>query len=157
MTSDRTTIAILLTTILVIAAPALFLLRALPPAELTPAEKELATFSSPPVSMAATPQPITFSGKICPVPTPPKPVAPVVKIPNLAGFADKIRKKFPLRTLSSNPVVSMIYYAGYTRMAIINNHVVHEGADFDGGTIVTIEKTRVLMRKAGKDIWLTTE
>lgn len=157
MNSDKTIVAIAATTVVVLAVPLFLHFRTLPPAQLTAAEKELTTFTNQPVTMAAAPQPLTFSGKSCPVPPPPKPPPAIVKAPLLSGFADKIRSTFAARTLSSKPVVSMIYYAGYTRMAIIDRHVVNEGAELDGGVVVTIEKTRVLWRKAGKDLWLTTE
>lgn len=49
----------------------------------------------------------------------------------------------------------MISYDDSTKMAIIDNRVVNEGSRIDGGVVVKIEQTRVLIRKDGKDLWLT--
>jgi hypothetical protein len=154
MTADKTVVSIVLTLLLVMAIPATLLLLKLPDSELTPSEKELISFSNPSVAIT-TPSPLrTFTGRTCPVTKPAK---------ANRDSADKSLKgpsyikSTPPRSLASLPVVSMIYYAGSTRMAIVDGHVVNEGSDLDGGVIIKIDKNQVLMRKAGKDLWLTTE
>lgn len=154
MTADKTVVSIVLTLFLVVAIPAMLLLRKLPDSELTPSEKELIGFSNPSVAIS-TPSPlITFTGRTCPVTKPVKPDG-YSKDKNLK--APSSIKSIPSRSLGSLPVVSMIYYAGSTRMAIVDGHVVNEGSDLEGGVIIKIDKNQVLMRKAGKDLWLTTE
>ena len=161
MTADRTIPTILFVSFLVIAIPAALFFRKLPKADLTPSEKELIDFSNKSVDMSLPrPQP-TFSGRACPVKATLGKSGDVTTKsgkPVSAPNATPMNAKSGLpRSLASRPAVSMIYYAGSTRMAIIDGHIVHEGSALDGSRIVKIEATRVLMRKNGKDLWLTTE
>ena len=161
MTADKTIPTILLVLFLVFAIPAALFFRTLPSTGLTPSEKELASFSNQPVVLSTLQPQSTFSGLACPVTAPPKPetnvsgkMAATIPAPNAAT---KNISKVPARSLSSLPVVSVISYDEYSRMAIIDNHVVNEGSVLDGGVIVKIEKSRVLMRKNGRNLWLTIE
>jgi hypothetical protein len=157
MTVDRTISTILLVSFLVIAIPVALFFRKLPNAELTPTEKELINFSNQPVVMSLPLPQAAFSELVSPV----RVASP--KNGNITAISGKpITARISVKnglppSLGSRPSVSMIYYEGSTRMAIVHDHVVHEGSVLDNGMIVKIEKTRVLMRKAGKDIWLTTE
>ncbi len=161
MTADKTIPTVLLVSFLVIAIPAALFFRKLPNADLTPSEKELIDFSNKPVAMSLPRQQPAFSGLASPVKATLRKSGDAttksgksVSTPNAASMNAK--NDLP-RSLASRPTVSMIYYAGSTRMAIIDDHVVHEGSALDGSRIVKIEETRVLMRKNGKDLWLTTE
>jgi hypothetical protein len=51
----------------------------------------------------------------------------------------------------------MIYTEGYVKTAIIDGQVLHEGSFLGSSRIVAIEKSRVLMRTAGKEIWLSID
>lgn len=161
MTADKTIPIILTVLFLVFAIPAALYFRKPPATVLTPSEKALTSFSNKPVAMASLQAQITFSGRACPVTLSPKTggissvksattISPPVAVTNSA-------KKSPARSLASLPVISMISYDESSRTAIIDNKVVNEGSKLDGGLIVKIERTRVLMRKAGKDLWLTLE
>lgn len=158
MTADRSIIAKILTLILIIAVPVGFSFRKLPTPVRTPVEIELAKFSSQPVSMSFPQPPAVFSGLACPVAprqaiAEPPPPARVVK----AAPTPLTVKNQPRSLGSSLPVVSVISYDGSTRTAIVGDRVVIEGSAIDGGTIVKIEESRVLMRKNGKNVWLTIE
>ncbi|NTW88004.1 MAG: general secretion pathway protein GspB [Desulfobulbaceae bacterium] len=161
MTLDRTISTILTVSFLVIAIPAVLFFRKLPNSDLTPAEKELISFSSKPVALSSPQTQVIFSG----LPSPLRGVskssgaipAKNAKSVSVSNATTLNAKKNLQLSLGSLPVVSMIYFAGSTRMAIVDNHVVHEGSTLNSGVIIKIEKTRVLMRKTGKDIWLTTE
>lgn len=161
MTFDRTISTILLISFLVIAIPAALFFRKQPGPVLTPSEKELTTFKDQPIAISSPLPQSTFSGLASPVRAAPPIISEVTinagKAASAPNAAALLSKKGPPRSLGSRPVVSMIYYAGSTRIALVDNHVVKEGTVLDGGLIVKIEDTRVLMRKAGKDIWLTTE
>jgi hypothetical protein len=158
MTADRSIIAKILTLFLIIAVPVGLSFRKLPTPVRPSAEIDLAKFSSQPVSMSFPQPPAVFSGLACPV-TPrqaiaePPPPARVVK----AAPTPLTVKNQPRSLGSSLPVVSVISYDGSTRTAIVGDRVVVEGSAIDGGTIVKIEENRVLMRKNGKNIWLTIE
>ncbi|NTV48595.1 MAG: hypothetical protein HGB32_14690 [Geobacteraceae bacterium] len=161
MTLDRTITTILAVPLLVIAIPAILFFRKLPNADLTPSEKELIDFSSKPVPLSPPQTQVVFSGLASPLRGISKPIGDIlaksgkpVSTPSTTPSNAKSNQRLSLGSL---PVVSMIYFAGSTRMAIVDNHVVNEGSTLNGGVIVKIEKTRVLMRKTGKDIWLTTE
>ncbi len=161
MTLDRTITTILTVLFLVIAIPAILFIRKLPNTDPTLSEKELIAFSSKPVALSSPQTQVIFSGLPSPLRVTSKPNGDVlvksvkpVSAPNPAALNAKSKLQLSLGSL---PVVSMIYFAGSTRMAIIDNHVVHEGSTLNSGVIVKIENTRVLLRKTGKDIWLTTE
>jgi hypothetical protein len=161
MTLDRTISTILTVSLLVIAIPGGLFFRKLPNVNLTPSEKELIDFSSKPVTLSPLQTQATFSGLVSPLIGTSKPIGDILAkngkpVPASNTSTLNVKKK-PQLSLGSLPVVSMIYFAGSTRMAIVDNHVVHEGSILDSGIIVKIEKTRVLLRKTGKDIWLTTE
>lgn len=161
MTADKTIPALLLILFLAFAIPSALFFRKLPLPELTPSERELASFTDKPVAMSSLQPPNTFSGLINPVTASPKQeISDVTKsavtIPAPSAVA-KSTDKIPARSLGSLPVVSMISYDESSRMAIIDNRVVNEGSELDGGVIVKIEKSRVLMRKAGRNLWLTIE
>ncbi|HEX9023478.1 MAG TPA: general secretion pathway protein GspB [Geobacteraceae bacterium] len=157
MTIDKTIAAMLMIPVIGLAIPSVVFFRKLPDTGLTPSERELISFSSQPVSVSQPGRPAVFSGLECPV----RP--PAVK----EGAAKASTKSFPpgpIPTLARErsrviatqalPSVTMIYSDGQSRMAIINGHVLREGATIAGSKVIKIEKTRVLIRTAGKDIWL---
>ena len=154
MTSIKTVPTIVIVSFLIIAIPAALFFLKQPNPGLTPAEKELIEFSNKPMALPPTQSQATFSGLNSPVNAAPK-QRQDTRVKN--GKPVPVPKKGQPRSLASLPVVSMIYFAGSTRMAIVDDHVVREGSQLDNGVIVKIEETRVLMRKNGKDIWLTTE
>jgi hypothetical protein len=51
----------------------------------------------------------------------------------------------------------MIYSEGDTNMAIIGGQILHEGSTFGSYQVVKIDKTRVLVRSAGKNLWLNMD
>jgi hypothetical protein len=159
MISDRAILMLLAVLLVVCAIPTALYFRKLPVVGLTASEKELADFSSKPVPVTPTSPPVKFSGLACPVSPAQKPV-----VVNIGKSAVKTPVRLPApvspkkalaRTFVGLPVVSMISYDDSNKMAIIDNRVVNEGTTIDGGVIVKIEQTRVLMRKDGKDLWLT--
>lgn len=167
MTSFRTIPILVTTIILIVAIPTgLYFIRR-PSMTLPPIEAELAKFINRPVNMASSGQQVRFFGLICPVTTPAqiltnnkvKPDAAKTVAPRAlpAKIGNDKTQQPALRSLGSLPVVSVISYDGTVRTAIINNQIVTEGARVDGGLIVKIEETRVLMRKTGKDLWLTIQ
>jgi len=159
MINDRTILMLLAVLFVVCAIPTALFFRKLPVVGLTASEKELADFSSKPVPVVSTSPHIEFSGLACPVSPIQKPVAynigkRAVKTPMpLPALVSP--NKASARTFVGLPVVSMISYDDSTKIAIVDNRVVNEGSEVDGGVIVKIEQTRVLMRKDGKDLWLT--
>ena len=160
MSSDKTIPIIFFVAFLVIALPVALFFRKAPTAILTPSEKELIAFSYKPVSLTLPPPQTTFPPMVSPVITGLKQSGDFSSKndrlhPAASTTAVTVQKTLP-RSLTSLPVVSMIYFAGSTRMAIIDNHVVNEGSPLNGGIVAKIEQTRVLVRKAGKDLWLTT-
>jgi hypothetical protein len=159
MISDRTILMLLAVLFVVCAIPTALYFRKLPVVGLTASEKELADFSSKPVPVTPNLPLVKFSGLACPVSPAQKPVTNkigkiAVKTP-MPLPAPVRPNKASARTFVGLPVVSMISYDDSTKMAIIDNRVVNEGSEIDGGVIVKIEQTRVLMRKDGKDLWLT--
>ena len=159
MISDRTILMLLAVLFVVSAIPTALYFRKLPVVGLTALEKELADFSSKPVPVTPTSPHVEFSGLASPVSPTQKPVAH-----DIGKSAVKTHMPLPapvrpnkalVRTFVGLPVVSMISYDDSNKIAIIDNRVVNEGSEIDGGVIVKIEQTRVLMRKGGKDLWLT--
>ena len=136
------------------------------PAEPPPvAEKELANFSdSLKAATPASPKE-SFSGLDCPVQatvakqpavvsvTGSFPPGPIPSAPAAAPVSKPNRRN----SFNSGPNVSMIYCEGSIKTAIIDGQVLHEGALLGKNQLVKIEKTRVLLRSAGKDIWLSAE
>jgi hypothetical protein len=161
MINDRTFLMLLAVLCVVCAIPTALYFRTLPVAVLTASEKELADFSSQPVPVMPTPPRVAFSGVVCPVSPAQKPVVNDIgknTVQNPMPLpATASPHKAPTRTLAGLPIVSMISYDESTKMAIINNRVVTEGAKLDDGVIVKIEQARVLWRKAGRDVWLTID
>ena len=164
MTIDKTIAAILLVPLIGLAIPATVFFRKLPPADLSASENELIAFSSQPVAVLQPGRLAVYSGLECPVrPTivtgsaakaadknfPPGP------IPSASGAAAQ-QKNLPL-SAELLPGVTMIYSDGRARIAIIDGHVLHEGASIGSSKVVKIEKKRVLLRTTGKDIWLNID
>lgn len=169
MTAYRAIPTILLALSLAIAIPTVLYFRKPPKSELTASDRELINFSNKPVAMSSPQPPATFSGLASPVKTAPNQVRTgianiatpdtVIKSePVAAAKGEPVNPKMsPPRSLASRPSVSVIYSVGSSRMAIVNGQVVQEGSAIDSGQIVKIEETRILLRKSGKDIWLTIE
>jgi hypothetical protein len=146
----------LIGSLLAIAVPGAWFFWKLPPQNLSPAEKELIAFTSPPLTIARPRQQSTFSGLDSPV------RAAVIKpppTPAAAGANPPARAWKPARRISfdSRPALSMIYCEGSIKTAIIDGHVLHEGSQLGKNRIERIERTRVLMRGSGKDIWLSID
>jgi hypothetical protein len=85
-----------------------------------------------------------------------KNVTPSGRIP-VGGTTPSASRPILRNTFGSHPVVSMIYTEGSEKIAIIDGQVLHEGSVFGGNRIVTIEKSRVRMKSAGRDIWLSID
>lgn len=170
MTIDKTIAALLLAPLVGLGIPAALLFWKVPAGGMTAVERELINFASQPV-VVSQPGPQTYySGLECPVRPPAAKDAP--KQPQGTGTAAAGFPPGPIPSPKAAaaappkerpgaagrlPSVSMIYQDGNTRMAIIDGHVLHEGASLDGKRIIRIEKTRVLLRAAGKDIWLNID
>ena len=176
MNIDKCIAAIVFILILVFAIPAAYLFKKVPNTGLTPAEQELTRFSAGLIAMPSPYQQAAFSGLSSPVKEIPKQGAGSGKkegwpfAPHSAptdGKSDRVQPATPgtavtakpslPRSLGSLPTVSMIYYSGSTRTAIVDGQIVKEGSPCGTGVIVRIEQTRLLLRKGGKDIWLTTQ
>ncbi|MDO9069858.1 MAG: hypothetical protein Q7W05_15575 [Deltaproteobacteria bacterium] len=130
----------------------------------TPQENELATFSYKPVSITAQTPPSVYAALECPVMPPPKKSAasPSTKIQGyppvpLSAFAQKRSAASAQKSRSAGIRLSMIYYDGERRMAIINGNVLKEGDSTPNGTVTKIERNRVMIRTAGREQWLTIE
>lgn len=165
MNVDATMRTILVASLLVIVIPVTFFCWEMPSANLTATEKELINFSSQPLVISPPRPQATFSGLDCPVRVASKkqPAAgtgvkslPFGPIPaaNSATVPSKPGRRI---SFDSRPTVSMVYSEGSIKTAIIDGHVLHEGSFFGKYLLVKIEKTRVLMRTAGKDIWLSID
>jgi hypothetical protein len=164
-------------TLLLISIPAALYFWKMPAPKLSATEKDLINFSSPPLTLSSSKTQAIFSGLDYPVRItikqqaspvgpegnkqtpavgagiksfPPGPI-PAASVPALAS------KPFKRNSFGSKPVVSMIYSEGDIKTAIIDGQVLHEGSFVGGSQIVTIEKTRVLMRNAGKETWLSID
>lgn len=169
MNVDTTISTTIMVLCLVLAIPTTLVLRKIPAAEVTPVEQELILFSSSPVALSEAKQQPVFSGLECPVKAAIKPVVmtpgkPGLITPGMPALAPTVAipavtplKKAQQGTLSGLPTVSMIYTEGDTAMAIIGGQILHEGSTFGSGQVVRIEKTRVQIRRAGKNIWLNVE
>jgi hypothetical protein len=160
MIIDRKFAVILLIPLLGLSIPAALHFRKLAKPELSAEEIELAGFSSQPVVVSKPGQPTLFSNLESPVRAPAAIAAATNKgavnfppgpIPVAAASAKQISSPAELEYA---PEVSMIYSDGQTRTAIIDGHVVREGASLGSSKIIKIEKTRVLLRTSGKEIWL---
>jgi len=163
MNLDKTIMAILLVPFLGLSIPAALFFRKLPPPALKPVEKELISFASQPVIVTQPGQLAVYTGLECPVRPPAVKVAAVNK--GAANFppgpiplvnSAVLQKSKPVIT-EYTPGVSMIYSDGQSRMAIIDGHVMHEGAAIGSSKVLKIEKTKVLLRTTGKDIWLNVD
>jgi hypothetical protein len=163
MTIDKTIAMMLMVPVIGLAIPATVFFRKLPPPGLAPSEKELISFSSQPVNVSQPGRLAIFSGLECPMRPPvvkestPKAAPqgfPPGPIPSAVTAAQE--KTRPAVT-AYLPSVSMIYSDGQSKMAILDGHVLHEGATIGTGTVIKIEKTRVLLRTSGKDIWLNID
>ncbi len=163
MTIDKTIAAMLMIPLIGLAIPAAVFFRKMPPADLSGSEKELIAFSSQPVTVAQPGRLAVYSGLACPL----RP--PVVKDgakaagqnfppgPLPPANADAARQKGRPAATDRLPGLTMIYSDGQARMAIIDGHVLHEGASIGNHRVVKIEKQRVLLRTTGRDIWLTID
>lgn len=161
MTIDKTIAMILIIPIIGLVIPGTVFLRKPPSTGLSSSEKELIAFSSQPVSVLPPGQTVVFSGLECPIHPPVGACGsakaspgsfPPGPIPS-SGTAPAGEKNRPI-TPAPMPGVSMIYSDRQSKMAIIDGHVLHEGAAIGAGKVVKIEKTRVLFRTGGKDIWI---
>jgi hypothetical protein len=171
MTLDRSIATLLLVPLLGLTLPAAVLFCKLPESGISPVERELITFSYQPVTLSGGKPPAIFAGLECPVapgmPTgtttaPPGPKGlggPVVFPPGPipVGAAPVAAKLQQRNTAPALPSVSLIYSDGPVKTAIIDGHVLHEGASLAGNKILKIEKTRVLLRTNGKEIWLSLD
>lgn len=160
MTLDKSIAAMLLAPLLGLVIPGVIYFRKLPTPRLTPSEKELMTFSSQPVTVSTPGRLTVYSGLLCPL-RPPLAIKstaasgksfPPGSIPT-PGTAAIGQPGFPVATERAQRV-SMIYSDGQARIAIIDGHVMREGSTTGSNKVVKIEKTRVLVRTDGKDIWL---
>lgn len=162
MTLDPTLRTVLVALLAAVGIPVAFFFWKMPKATLTPAEKELSTFSNPPLVVLPPRPQASFSGQLSPVRiSPPKPAegkATPKGIPSAGGSppsASRTAAKARLpNTFGGRHTVSMIYCAGSTKTAIVDGKVLHEGSPLGDDRIIKIEKTRVLLRSAGKDQWL---
>lgn len=160
MNFDRTLAALLLTPLIGLAVPVTVFFWKMPLTDLTRTETELLTFSSQPLVVSRPVTGLSYAGAQNPI-LPPKRKAsmqasaaafPPGPIPSAAGKKDAAPAHTP-----HIPDVSMIYNDSGSKMAIIDGHVLHEGSAIAGYTIVKIDKTRVLARTNGKELWLSLE
>jgi hypothetical protein len=162
MTFDKSIAAMLLIPVIGLVIPAAIFFSKLPDTGLTPSEKELMTFSNQPLVVFQPGHMAVYSGLECPL-RPPVVTKDATNKANATNFppgsiptpnAAAALQKSPPVTTEKRPDVSMIYSDGQARMAIIDGHVLHEGTAIGGSKVVKIEKTRVLLRTSGKDLWL---
>ena len=177
MIISRAMKTILAATVLLISVPAAIFFWKMPAAKLSATEKELISFSSPPLALSSSRTQAIFSGLDYPFRITLKQQAPpagaeVNKQTPSVGAGPKSFPPGPIpsgdlpaqaskpikrNSFGSKPVVSMIYSEGYIKTAIIDGQVLHEGSFLGSSQVVTIEKSRVLMRTAGKEIWLSVD
>jgi hypothetical protein len=170
MTIDATIKNILVALLLVIGIPTTFLFWKKPAVNLSTLEKELISFSSQPLTMSPPRSQTVFSALDFPVkvtskqPTQATSVAggmsknfPPGPIPAENAGATAPAKPVQPNSFGSHHVVSMIYSEGSTKTAIIDGHVLHDGSVLGKSQVIRIEKTRVLLRTAGKDLWLNID
>ena len=128
-------------------------------------EKELMNFTDS-LKAAIPPSPqASYAGLDCPVQPPPVKGPAVVTVAKSfppgpipeATAAAPAAKPQVRDSFHSSPNVSMIYCEGSTKTAIIDGQVLHEGSRLGKSLVVQIEKARVLLRTAGKDVWLNVE
>jgi hypothetical protein len=159
---DKTIAAMLLVPVIGLVIPAAIFFRKLPDTGLTPTEKELMTFSNQPLVVSQPGRMAVYSGLECPLP-PPAVTKDVTNKANTTNFppgsiptpnaAAALQKNRPVTTVNL-PEVSMIYSDGQALIAIVDGHVLREGTGFGSSKVIKIEKTRVLLRTSGKDLWL---
>jgi hypothetical protein len=179
MNFDATIKNILVALLLVASIPTTFLFWKKPVPIMSASEKELIGFSSQPLTMSPPRSQTVFSALDFPVritskqpvqATQPPQAAPATQAAPVAGGTPKgfppgpipsanVGAEAPAKPVQPNSfgskhVVSMIYSEGSVKTAVIDGNVLHEGSVFGKSQVVSIEKTRVLVRTAGKDIWL---
>lgn len=160
MNFDRKIMAMLLAPLIGLAVPVTLFFWKMPPNELTRTETELLRFSSQQLVVTRPAAEISYSGAKNPV-HPPKPKqaiqAPAALPPGPMpqGAGNKLTEVRP--SANHIPEINMIYHDSGSRMAIIDGHVLREGSVISGYRIVKIDKTRVLARTDGKEIWLSLE
>jgi hypothetical protein len=164
MTVERSVKSMLLAAALALAIPAgCFFWRA-PGPELSASEKTLEGISCTPVfSRSPGPAP-SFSGLDWPVGTPMRPAPAAGHRPQgfppapLLAALPAARFPEPARTsLDRPPTLSMIYHEGSLKSALIDDRVIHEGSRVGDHLVLRIEPSGVLLRKAGKDTWLSLD
>jgi hypothetical protein len=160
MKLDRNMAVLLLVPVIGLAVPVAVLFWKLPAGGLTTTEQEILRFSSQPLAVASLGAPPSYSGAENPVHTPrPGTVTPLVTAfpPGPIPKAEGTRQAATPREGTTLPYLSMIYSDGGVRMAVIDGHVLREGGAVNGHTVVKIDKTRVLTRTAGKELWLSID
>lgn len=153
---------ILFLPLLGLGIPAIIFFWKKPAPEFTMTEKELINFTFQPAAITPPREQAIYKDLEPPV----KPPLAQNKSNAQAALADSapgiplpsprelsLRKSLQSRT-QSLPAVSMVYSDANSRVAIIDGHVLHEGGAIGSKKIIKIEKTRVLVRTDGKDIWL---
>ncbi len=159
MTIDRSIAILILAPVLLLSVPTAVYFRKMPAPRISPAEQELINFSYQKVALTPPKRQRNFSGLECPVQTSGPTVARVLaekkKVP--AFPPGPIPKGNAITPVLSLPRLSMIYCDGATKMAILDGHVLNEGGSLRTNKIVRIEKTRVLLKTTGKEIWLNIE
>jgi hypothetical protein len=164
MTVDTPAKTLLVVSALAIAVPAAFFFWKTPDAELSSSEIEVMNFSGSPSMNIGPRSREAFSGLNWPV------RASLKKPASADGAGTEIRPagrnyssitalmgRKPRRRYNNDspPQISMIYYDNNMKYAIIDGQVLREGSTFGNSLVVKIEKRRVLMRNAGKDLWLS--
>ena len=171
MNLDSTMKTILVAVLLIISVPVTFLFWKIPATKLSAPEKELMKFTSQPLAMSPPRNQIVFSALDSPVRITPKNAAPVadtvpkgfppgpIPAANAPATIAPAAEPKPIQpdSFGSHPVISMVYSEGSVKMAVIDGQVLHEGSLLGKHKVIKIEKTRVLMRIAGKDIWLNID
>ncbi len=161
MNFDRNIAAMLLAPLIGLAAPAAVYFWKMPAGGMTVTETQLMSFSSQPLVVSRRSPPPSYSGINSPI----QPLAVQIQAqtpaatfpPGPIPTASGVKQPEERANLFHTPSLSMIYSDGGSRMAIIDGHVLHEGSVVAGHTILKIEKTKVLARTAGKELWLSIE